>query len=185
MLIADYYQILGLTPDASVAEIKQAYRQKARLYHPDVNPASNAQERFIAATEAYDFLITYSNKISTGSEPAQVVSDWHKQSQERSRRRAYVYARGSYSKFTNSKLYRTTKILDSTAIVFSFVISVMIIVCMVTGYFYRLKHPLPDIEKPSLPVFILMLVAGVVFFVVSLIFLTIHLKSPAKNKKAK
>jgi curved DNA-binding protein CbpA len=36
MTLADYYQILGLPVNSSINDIKKAYRQKARLYHPDI-----------------------------------------------------------------------------------------------------------------------------------------------------
>lgn len=55
-MIKDYYKTLGIPPDASLQEIKQAYRQLAHEYHPDKNKASNASALFIEITEAYEIL---------------------------------------------------------------------------------------------------------------------------------
>jgi len=52
----DYYEVLGVGRDASAAEIKRAYRRLARKYHPDVNKATDAGEKFKEATEAYEVL---------------------------------------------------------------------------------------------------------------------------------
>ena len=52
----DYYALLGVTPDATAAQIKSAYRKLAKQYHPDVNDSSDAADRFREITEAYDTL---------------------------------------------------------------------------------------------------------------------------------
>lgn len=42
----DYYEILGVSRDADKDALKRAYRRLARQYHPDVNKAQGAEERF-------------------------------------------------------------------------------------------------------------------------------------------
>ena len=52
----DHYATLGLSSDATLADIKKAFRQKAALHHPDRNAASEAPERFRSVQEAYEVL---------------------------------------------------------------------------------------------------------------------------------
>jgi curved DNA-binding protein len=52
----DFYSILGVSRDASSAQIQRAYRKLARKYHPDVNQDPGAEERFKQISEAYDVL---------------------------------------------------------------------------------------------------------------------------------
>lgn len=54
----DYYQILGISRNATLDEIKKAYRKIAMQYHPDKNPGDErAEERFKEASMAYQALI--------------------------------------------------------------------------------------------------------------------------------
>ncbi|MBI4306533.1 MAG: DnaJ domain-containing protein [Chloroflexi bacterium] len=55
--MADFYSILGVGRDASIKEIKDAYRRLARRYHPDVNPGDkSAEAKFKQINEAYHVL---------------------------------------------------------------------------------------------------------------------------------
>lgn len=56
MEFKDYYDVLGVKPDASEADIKAAYRKLARKYHPDKNKEAGAEEKFKAINEANEVL---------------------------------------------------------------------------------------------------------------------------------
>jgi len=52
----DYYEVLGVSRDASETEVKKSFRRLARELHPDVNQEPDAEERFKEAAEAYEVL---------------------------------------------------------------------------------------------------------------------------------
>ena len=184
--ISEYFKILGLPADSSVEEIKKAYRKKARLYHPDINHSPDAKDRFIAATEAYEFLLENHEKIRTSEEEYQrVMQEWYKYRQNRARMRANSYAGKPYRNFKNSRLYKSTKIFDGTTIIFSFAISILVLIYTIYGYIYRLRNPIPGLEPPSVFSFIMLLMLGLTFFVVSFIYLKAYLETYGRKKKPK
>ncbi|WP_018923708.1 molecular chaperone DnaJ [Salsuginibacillus kocurii] len=52
----DFYEVLGVSQDASQDEIKKAYKKLARKYHPDVNQEEGAEDKFKEVKSAYDTL---------------------------------------------------------------------------------------------------------------------------------
>jgi hypothetical protein len=184
MTLTDYYEILGLPTNSTIEEIKKAYRKKARLCHPDINPAPDAKDQFISITEAYEFLIANHEKINSDDQAyQQAMEDWRKYRQNRSRKRATVYARTSYGTFKNTQFYKTTRIFDGTTIIFSFIVSIMVLIYTIYGYFFRLKHPIPGLDKPSVFAFVMLLLLGMVFFVISFIYLRAYQETSKKRKK--
>lgn len=183
MNLPDYYRILDLQSDASIADIKKAYRVKARMYHPDLNHAPEARDKFIQATEAYEFLIANFNSITNDQEEFErKVEEWRKYRQYRSQQKAHAYARASYVQFQNSKLYRTTRLFDLTRIVFGLAISVIIIIYTIFGFIVKLKYPEDGYGNPVI-VFILMIMLGIIFLSTSLIYLKGYLEESRRHRK--
>ncbi|KAE9417072.1 hypothetical protein Angca_006440, partial [Angiostrongylus cantonensis] len=81
----DYYKILGVKKDATAKEIKKAYFQLAKKYHPDVNKSKEAQEKFQEISEAYEVLSddgkrqeydTFGSSASSAGGPGRRGGEW-------------------------------------------------------------------------------------------------------------
>lgn len=60
----DFYDVLGVSRDASQKEIKKAYRKLSKKYHPDLNDSEDAEEKFKEVSEAYETLSDESKRSS-------------------------------------------------------------------------------------------------------------------------
>jgi curved DNA-binding protein CbpA len=108
--LINYYEILGLGTDAGILEIKAAFRQLAKLYHPDVNP--EGRERFIKILKAYevlsdpalkstyDYKLNYSLKQPIESKRSSGTKTWSFDEREIKRRQYYNEHIKKYAKET-------------------------------------------------------------------------------------
>lgn len=184
MVISEYYAILGLPNNSSTEEIRKAYREKARLYHPDINHSPDAMEKFIRVTEAYDFLME--NHVRGNLDEQEffkIVEEWRKYRQDRSRQRARYYARSSFARFRNSKYYKSTKILNASSVIFNFAIAVMVLLFTILGYIIKLKDPQPADENPPIYSFLLLLTISIILLVVSFMYLKSYIDTNRRYKK--
>jgi hypothetical protein len=93
----EYYNLLGLPFDADIMALKKAYREKAKLFHPDLNPSPLAQESFVRIHTAYEMVLAnlegkpYRKSYDTAEEKEKR----RQQAAERSQR----YAKMKYEQF--------------------------------------------------------------------------------------
>lgn len=92
MAFIDYYKILGITKNATEAEVKKAYRKLARKYHPDLNPNDKeAEKKFKEINEANEVLSHAENRKKYD----EYGENWqHAEEFEKSKQQQRQYHRG-------------------------------------------------------------------------------------------
>jgi hypothetical protein len=102
MTILMYYEILGIRDGANAVEIKRAYREKAKLVHPDHNNAPEAKDEFIRIHNAYEVVMAhlqgklYREKLQ---EPVTFAAAEVKMRREAMRNRAQEFAKMKYEEY--------------------------------------------------------------------------------------
>ena len=147
--MTNYYHILGVTPNATLEQIKKAYRTKAKLLHPDINDAADAHEQFILVNEAYQYLLNTTgnnpNTIKRNREKAQKQTayqqQWEQEERQKARERAQEYARMKYEAYLKSDVYRTTEAIN-VVVDFFITILVLVIILALPIFSYRENGPI-------------------------------------------
>jgi DnaJ domain len=135
----DPYQILGIPPTASLEEIKKAYRAKALVLHPDKNAAPDAQQQFVALTEAYEEAIAQkSNTFKKYTSPFQDIEQRQQREREAAKRRAQEYARMRYEEFEKTEAAQAINAVNVIFdhFIFLFVCALLLAVPIVLTYLY-------------------------------------------------
>ncbi|MGX7590276.1 DnaJ C-terminal domain-containing protein [Candidatus Karelsulcia muelleri] len=76
----DYYEILGVNRDATLDQIKRAYRKLALKYHPDKNREKESEEKFKEAAEAYNVLSDKNKRNTYDQYGHQNYQEYHNKS---------------------------------------------------------------------------------------------------------
>jgi hypothetical protein len=156
--VKNYFHVLGLPSGASADEIRRAYRTLVKQYHPDLNKATYAAEKFIAIHEAYEFLMDERRRLlhahaaeKQRSEQAEqerrdrVYKIWVEYQQDIARERARSYANRSFSDLENSHYYRAfRKVNRFTNIT---VILLFIVIVAIPIWRYMAQQELPEHEQ--------------------------------------
>jgi DnaJ domain len=103
-MLKKYFDILQLPESASVADISKAYRIRAKMLHPDINPHPDAHRQFILLNEAYQILIKHKKN------PTQYHSGnynfWWEEERRKANTEAEQQAQMQYKEYLKSDHYR-------------------------------------------------------------------------------
>jgi hypothetical protein len=151
-MIDKYFEILGVSKNATLAEIKKAFRKKAKLLHPDVNDSPDAHEKFVLLNEAYDYFQNlkagkaYSSKkhgYRRQRSNANPYEQWQRTERKKTRERAREYARMQYEAFVKTDYYKTTSALATLVDYLETLLFLFIIIGVpIIGYSYSGKFGL-------------------------------------------
>jgi curved DNA-binding protein CbpA len=140
MNASHYYKILGISENADIGEIKNAFRQKAKAFHPDINKTEGAHEKFLDINEAYTYLMDFhGSSAGSGSQSIQDEYNlqWMARERQKTREHAAQRARMRFEEFQRSSVYKTTSLLSHMLDYFLLVLGIFIIIAAGFGLYIQ------------------------------------------------
>lgn len=135
-MLTKYYEILGVNASASVEELKQAYRKRAKQLHPDKNKGANAHEQFVLLSEAYDYLVKFKSGKLKSKSTGLSHEEWVNQELVKTRQRAAQQAKMRYQEFLNSDEYKSLNSIVTIGEHLAFLFAVFMFIILPSGAFY-------------------------------------------------
>ena len=158
----DYYFILGVSRNASNSEIKTAYRNGCKQFHPDKNAHPDAKLRFIEIHEAYEFLGDEKQRkaydLAHNRRVTPSYQQYYQQKEYAARNRAREYARQDFEEFKKSKYYKVAVGVNNG---FNYLfLSICILIIVVPLYMYILQQELPEKDHRPFLGFLVPMIMG-------------------------
>lgn len=158
----DYYLILGVSRNATSSEIKTAYRNGCKQFHPDKNAHPDAHLRFIEIHEAYEFLGDEKQRkaydLAQRSRVTPKYEHYYQQKEYAARNRAKQYARQDFEEFKKSKYYKlAVGVNNGFNLLFLFICLLIVVVPL---YVYIQQQELPIEEQRPFISFLFPMIIG-------------------------
>lgn len=105
-MFKDYYQILGISPNASIEEIKSAYKHMSKKWHPDKNPGKDTTTAMQDINEAYAILKDSNTRLRYDTEYTR-YKEWEQaksQESNHSQDKTYTHEKDSEYDVSDEKL---------------------------------------------------------------------------------
>lgn len=137
-MFIDYYAILRIHDNANQSEIKIAFRNLAKEYHPDKNHSADAHEQFILIFEAYEVLKdpVSREKYDRFKMNCNILTKQHDFNEdfenhfhkENSRQKAEYYSNMSFDKFLETSIFVFKKATSKVAIIMIIIFGIIMII---------------------------------------------------------
>lgn len=123
-----YYTVLGLTPEATLDEVKKAYRRLAKKYHPDRNKAAGARKRFEEIAEAYQMILNPPKRNRNEEHSEEILQKIWEEAIRKAREEARRKARMRYIKFLKEQEKKQSRAYAQALVVLVSIIALVFLV---------------------------------------------------------
>ncbi len=138
-----YFNILGISPTASESDIRSAFKEKAKITHPDRNSSPNAHNEFLELFEAFNWAIRNTNKPNNDyPNEVQEVFDQAIKQRQKEREEAIRFSRMRYKAWTQTKEYKdlVNIVVIQRFLSATFILFIIISVCGIFGKITQTKY---------------------------------------------